>query len=100
MRTVFLVQPDEAESARKMEQILLSLPEDAGILFASVSVIPDPLSKEPRKALYRVVIGCSRTRDVDLISMIAGTYLRQEIKHESQLTIEVHRGIDRRGLNS
>jgi hypothetical protein len=100
MRTIFLVQPDEAESARKMEQILLALPEDTGILFVSASVIPDPLSKEPRKALYRVVIGCSRARDIGLIELVARTYLRQEIQHESQLTIEVHRGIDRRSLCS
>lgn len=100
MKTVFLVQPDEAETARRMEKILLSLPEDGGVLFASVSVIPDPLSKEPRKALYRVVIGCTRSRASDLISLIALTYLRQEVKDESQLTIEVHRGIDRRSSST
>lgn len=96
MRTVFLVQPDEAEIARRMEKILVSLPEDGGILFASVSVIQDPLSREPRKVLYRVVIGCNRSRDSELISLVARTYLHQKMTDEYQLTIEVHRGIDGR----
>lgn len=94
MKTVFLVQSDEAEIARHMEKTLLSLPEDSGILFVSVSVVPDPLS-EPRKVLYRVVIGCTRFRDSELIGLVARTYLRQEVKDESQLTIEVYRGIGR-----
>lgn len=95
MKTVFLVQPNEAEVARRMERLLLSLPEDSGILFASVSVIPGSLSKESRKAFYRVVIGCIRSLASDLVSSVAMAYLLQEVKEASQLTIEVHRGIDR-----
>lgn len=96
MKTVFLVQKNEADTARRLEEVLLSLPEDAGILFVSASVVPDPLSKEHRKILYRVVIGCSKARDIDLIALIAKSYLRQELQDDSQLTVEVHRGMDRK----
>lgn len=95
MKTVFLVQPDEAEMARQMEKTLLALPEDSGILFVSVSIIPDPLAKEGRKALYRVVVGCSRSRATELISTVTRAYLRQIGVPDSQLTIEVHRGVTR-----
>lgn len=100
MKVIFLVQPDEADTARRMERTLLSLPEEAGILFAGVSVIPDPLSSGARRVLYRVVVGCSRSRDLELVSLMARTYLRQEIKDESELTVEVHRGLDRRVLGT
>lgn len=96
MRTVFLVQQDEADTARRMEKVLLSLPEDSGILFVSVSVIQDPLNTPgSRKTVYQVVVGCDRVRDVGLIELIVRTYLKQEVKDDTQLVIDVHRGIDR-----
>lgn len=95
MKVIFVVQPDEVDTARRMEKILLSLPEEAGILFAGVSVIPNPISTEVRKVLYRAVIGCSRSRDPDLVNLVVRMYLRQEVKDESELTVEVHRGLNR-----
>jgi hypothetical protein len=95
VKTVFLVQQDEADTARRIEEILLSLPEDSGILFVSASVAQDPLVEEGRKILYRVVVGCSRTMNTDLVVMMARSYLHREFQDNSQLTFEVYRGTSR-----
>lgn len=101
MKTIFLVQQDEADRARRIERLLFSLSEESGILFVGVSVIPDPLSPSTvRKVLYRTVIGCSRARDPKLIELVVKTYLRDEVDNESQLVIEVHRGVDRTSVES
>lgn len=97
MKTVFLVSQPEAETARRMEKRLMLLPEDSGILFVSVTVKQDPLATEPREVFYRVIVGCNRARDPDLIELVARTYLRKEVRNDSQLTIEVYRGLDRLG---
>lgn len=95
MRTVFLVHPDELETAKRLEKVLLGLPKDSGILFVSVSVLPDSLSVEPRKILYKIVVGCTRSIDPELVRFVTKTYLRKEVLDESTLTIEIYRGSGR-----
>lgn len=93
MKTVFVVSQEEAEKARTMEQVLMALSEDSGIIFVGISVIKNPLSDPgDRKILYRIIVGCSRSRDPDLVSLITRAYLR-EVVDTSQLAIEVYRGI-------
>ncbi len=99
MKSVFFVQPDEAEIARRLEKILMTLPEECGVLFAGISVIADPLSL-PRRVLYQVVVGCDRSRDTALIDLLVHTYLRQEVTDESQLVIRSYRGVDRCSFDS
>jgi hypothetical protein len=94
MRNVFFVQPEEAETARRMEKILISLPKESGILFAGVSVMQNHTNDE-RKVFYRVVIGCDHTKDPKIMDLVAKTYLRSEVANESQILIEAFRGLDR-----
>lgn len=94
MKAVFIVEPTELELARKMEQKLLSLPADSGILFVGVEVVADPLEIR-RRPLYRIFIGCSRERDASLMHSIAKQYLRDFVEDQQQLVIEAHRGHDR-----
>lgn len=98
MKTVFFVRPDEAEIARRMEKILLSLPKESGILFVGVSVISDPLST-PRKVIYQVIVGCDRSRDASLIDALVRMFLRQEVPDDSQLSIQSFRGVDRSSIS-
>lgn len=98
MKTVFFVRPDEAEVARRMEKILLSLPKESGILFVGVSVISDPLSV-PRKVIYQVAVGCDRARDASLIDALVRTFLRPEVSDDSQLSIQAFRGVDRSSIS-
>lgn len=100
MRTIFVVKPEEADKARRMEKTLLNLPTETGILFVSASVIshPDTAQTPDRRPLYKIVVGCTRARDVQLISHIVRTYLQDEIESDSQLIIEVHRGVDKTTL--
>lgn len=93
MKTIFLVEHDEAELARAMEQRLLSLPEAAGILFVGVEVVQDPL-EDSRTALFKVFVGCSRDREPNLMDAVVRRYLRDLI-HEKQLVVEARRGIER-----
>lgn len=99
MKTVFLVHPTEIEVTRKMENILLSLPEDSGILFVGIRVLQDYLETDPRKVLFRVSIGCSRTVTKELIHSVAMTYLTKEVP-EAQLLVEVYQGSGRYNLGT
>ncbi len=99
MKPVFIVQPSEAEKARMMEKKLLSLPDEAGILFVGITVMPDPLEVR-RRPLYRVVIGCHRDRETQLMHAVATQFLRPFVEDDRQLLIEAHRGIDKSCLSS
>lgn len=93
MKTIFLVDADEAAVARAMEQRLLALPEASGILFVGVDVVQNPLEHK-REALFKVFIGCSRERDPQLMDAIARRYLRDLIP-QHQLVVEARRGFSR-----
>lgn len=95
MKTIFLVHPEELKTAQEIEKILLNLPSYCGILFVGVSVLPDYLPQESRKILHKIVIGCSRSVETDLVRSVAETYLRKQIMNNPKLTIEVYRGSGR-----
>lgn len=93
MRLIFLVQASEAERARRMEQKLLALNKNAGVLFVGVEVVQDPFEKN-RSPFYKVFIGCDRERDTSLVEAIAKKFLADEVK-ETQLSVVAHRGFAR-----
>lgn len=99
MKSIFFVQPNEADIARRMEKILLGLPEESGVLFAGVTVVSDTKSRS-RKVLYQVTVGCDRSRDTELIDLLVRKYLRQEVADDAQLVIRSYRGIDRNSVSS
>lgn len=98
MKNVFFVKPDQFETARNMERRLLTLPEESGILFVGVSVLPDPDEKRTQP-VYRVVIGCTREREPDLMVAAAKHFLREFVDDERQLLVEGYRGIGRTSGN-
>lgn len=93
MKNIFIVQPTEAEIARKMEKKLLSLPDASGILFVGVEVQEAP--PDFPGPLFRIFIGCRRERDASLMHSIVHRYLRDEVIDERQLVIEARRGHDK-----
>lgn len=97
MKRIFIVEPTEAELARKMEKKLLDLPTDSGILFVGISVMPDPLEQR-RRPLYRVVIGCTKDREPSVMSLVAKQMLKDFVEDERQLIVESHRGVDKSSL--
>lgn len=76
MQLVHVVKDEEAKLAREMEQKLLKLPIESGILFAGVSVQPATPSSPPT---FRVWIGCSRTVDPRMIPTLVEVTLHSEI---------------------
>lgn len=92
MKTIFFVQPSEAETARNMEKKLLGLPASSGILFVGVEVRPGPDGKKP---IYIVFVGCKRERELSLMDAIVKRYLADEFVAESQLIVEARRGFDK-----
>lgn len=94
MKDIFFVQPEQAETARLMEKKLIELPEDSGVLFVSVTVLPDPFSQR-NLPIYKVVIGCSRERENDLMHALAKRYLRDLVTDELQILVESYRGVSR-----
>ncbi len=93
MKTIFLVEPSEAELARKMERILLDLPESAGVLFVGVEVSQHP-DLNGGRALFKVFVGCTRERDPKLMDAVVRLYLH-DLVEDGQLQIEAHRGFQR-----
>ncbi len=91
MKNVFFVKPDQFELALAMEKRLLSLPEESGILFVGVSVLPDP-DEQRTQPVFRVVIGCSRSVEPDLMHAAAKTFLRDLVEDERQILVEAYRG--------
>lgn len=97
MKTIFLVQEEEADLARKMESKLMSLPLSSGVLFVGVSVIPRT-PKGPE--VYRVWIGCHRDFDEGLMEQIVRVTLKEEISLGATVRVEAHRGLSRAPLKS
>lgn len=94
MKNVFFVKPDQFETAVAMEKRLMALPPESGVLFVGVSVLPDPDEKRT-EPLYRVVIGCSRGVEPDLMHAAAKTFLRDFVEDDRQILVEAYRGIAR-----
>lgn len=94
MKDIFFVKPDQFEIALTMEKRLLELPEESGMLFVGVTVLPDP-DERRTQPLYRVVIGCSRNVEPDLMHAAAKTFLRDLVEDERQILVEAYRGTSR-----
>lgn len=85
MKDIFIVKPEQLDLARKVENILLSLSEDIGIIFASANIKPN--------FILDVLIGCKKEIDKNLIEYIAKYYLREEMPQDIKLIIKVRCGI-------
>lgn len=92
MKNIFVVKESEASKARSMEQKLLSLPADSGILFVGIEVVAGLHVDLP---IYRVFVGCQRSRDPSLMISIVQRYLREDVEYSAQLIVEARRGLDR-----
>lgn len=90
MKEILFVKPEEAERARKLEQVVLSLPKESGILFVGALPI---LGAE--KTDYYLNIGCSRDINIRTIDFLVRNVLQNEIPEGSILRIELHYGISR-----
>jgi hypothetical protein len=94
MKTVFLVKEEEAGLARVMEQKLLDLPPQSGILFAGVSVKPSTEENVP--PVYEVWVGCCRDFSEGLMKPLVELTLRDELAAGVRIHVEAHRGQGRR----
>ncbi len=94
MKNVFFVTQDQFDIARAMEKKLLDLPEDSGILFVGISV-QENQDKRRDTVQYKIVIGCSRARDPDLMDALARQYLKEFVKDDQQLVVHAFRGVGR-----
>ena len=109
METIFVVSEDEFIRARKMEEKLLALPKDAGILFVGVSVKEDK-KKSPayydlktetfeRAVIYHVYLGVHRDLTEELYTHLVATILATEIAEGNlNVHVEAHRGVARRSF--
>jgi hypothetical protein len=90
MRTIFVVSPEEADMARRIEKTLMALPIESGILFAGVRV--------PCQGLYELRVGCARNLDVDTACRLVLQVLEadQVLKLVlGQIDIKAYRGVVR-----
>lgn len=81
MELIHVVSDEDAKLAKKMEAKLLELPIESGILFAGVSVDPNPV-------VFRVWIGCSRGVDPRAIRLLVSLRLREEVKEGRNIVVE------------
>lgn len=108
MTIVPYVKDEEGELARRMEEKLLALPADAGVLFAGVSVevtcnqnpVYESLgATKPRMILgnrrvaYHVWIGLDRSHDERLVGPLVQMVLREEIAAGADVAVDAHRGV-------
>ena len=87
MKTIMLVQPDEAELALSFEKRIVALPPESGILFASVRVEPSDTGPT-----YIIFVGGSRQFDGRLMAAVVESVLRPEIENGLRYVIEARRG--------
>ena len=92
MRIVPVVKFEEAELARRMEERLIGLPKESGVLFVGVRVIAED-GKNPTQ--YCVFVGCSKEFDERLFHSVVQATLAQEIALGAVVTTEVRRGVSR-----
>lgn len=86
MQNVPFVTDDQAQRARDMETSLLSIRDDAGILFVGVDV-------DPVTSTFSAWIGCDRKFESRTIELLAITILKQFLARDERLEIKAHRGI-------
>jgi len=89
MRQIPFVTETQAKIARQMEEKLLILPEEAGILFVSVSVQPH-LNSGPR---YAVWVGCERKLDLGTARVLVEHFLKDLIPSGATLKVYARKGV-------
>ena len=94
MKNVFFVKPQQAELARQLEQRLIGLSQESGIIFVGVQVQD---GKEILGPTYAIFIGCNRSMEVSAIEELTKLVLKDGIFDDVRDTcsIYVFRGIDR-----
>jgi hypothetical protein len=108
MTIVPYVKDEEAGLARRMEEKLLALPKDAGVLFAGVSVevtiAENPVYMNPgdqrpemlpgpRSVSYHIWLGLDRSHDERLAGPLVQVVLREEVAAGAHLVVDAHRGV-------
>lgn len=87
------VKKKHFDIARTMEEKLMDLPADSGILFVGVSVSPTVKADDP---IYRIWVGCDRSMSEDTIRQAVFMTLHEEISRGADVKqVDVHRGIIR-----
>jgi hypothetical protein len=92
MKVIPLVKDEEAALARKMERRILMLPEESGILFASVTVLPAVEAEPP---VYDVLVGGKPEFDEGVLVMTAEMALALEISGGARVRVQSRRGLVR-----
>ena len=77
MKNVFFVEPDELEKALRIEQRLLALPEESGVVFVGVEV--EPKNDIRTYPLYKVCVGCKRGMDLRVMKPLVQHTLIHEL---------------------
>lgn len=90
MREIPFVKKEEAAFAREMEQRILDIRDDAGVLFVGVSVKPTKAGEAP---IYFVWLGCSRDTREELMGPLIDNLFCTEIAAGTQIKVEAHRGL-------
>lgn len=88
MRSVFIVRPGEIEYAKQLENRILGVSGEAGILFVGVSVLP----AGDNVPAFHCWVGCSRIVEEDTVAELIRFVLRDDIAQGITVNIEVHRG--------
>ena len=93
MAEIPFVRQKHFDIARAMEEKLLDLPIESGLLFAGVSITPTVMKNDP---IYRVWVGCSRNMDEGTVRQLVLMTLRDEMKRGAKIKdVYVHRGVIR-----
>ena len=94
MRTVFLVTPEEVAKARSLEEKLIAIPPESGVLFVGVSV--EPANDLRIKPIYEVFVGCSPAMEPVAIQGLVLLLLKEEIAEGHLFRVSAHRGLSRK----
>lgn len=89
MELVHFVKDEEAQLAKKMEEKLLKLPKESGVLFVGVGV---EAGTERSPTIYRVWVGCDRRVDPRTVVALVDVTLYEEIKEGRVVRTEARMG--------
>lgn len=93
METIPFVKREHGDLARAIEQKLLAVPKDAGILFVGVEVTPTEVTDDP---VYKVLVGVDRDSKTDeAVGYLVTLTLSNELLQGANIKTEVRRGCSR-----
>lgn len=93
METIPFVNKEHGELARTIEEKLLSVSSESGILFVGVEVTPTEAGQDP---IYRVLVGIDRNLKVEqAIDHLVTLTLYEELLQGVDIKTEVRRGCTR-----